>query len=641
MDFTDGIPKKYSTMIVIPTILKSADDVRKVFQKLEVYYLANKSENIYCTALGDCTSSTKAKENIDNEIVNTGVYEADRLNKKYGSNLFNFVYRKRTWNEKEKFYMGWERKRGLLTELNYFLQDKKSKNSFLVNTLEKSNLEIKYIITLDADTELTLDSGIELIEAMAHILNKPIVEDGKVISGYGIIQPRVGINLEDSKRSIFSEIFGGSGGVDSYTNAISDTYQDNFGEGIYTGKGIYDLSVFCSVLKGKIPENMVLSHDLLEGSYLRCGLASDIMLLDGYPKTYLAFLSRLHRWIRGDYQIIPWIRRKSSLNKLSKFKILDNIRRSLVEIMAILSIMVLLSAKTFMGNSISFPLTVTFLSIAIPSILELFNYIIFRKENIKRQRRFSNSIDGLLGAFYRALINIMVLPTKAYISINAIIKTIYRMVVTKDNLLEWTTSEEAERQNKNIISVVYNKMFINMLFGAIVLSLSIYANCSYFAKGLFAILATLWILAPLLMWEISKGNVQQKMVQKLSSDDQSYVKGIAEKTWNFFAEFMNKENCFLPPDNFQDSRREKIVSRTSSTNIGLGILTIISAYDMKFIDLEKAIISIENTMETIEKLEKWNGHLYNWYDTKTLKPLIPRYVSTVDSGNFIRIYVYS
>lgn len=399
MDFTDGIPKKYATMIVIPSILKNADDVRKVFEKLEVYYLANKSENIYCTALGDCFESSKIKEDVDNDIIDTGLYEVDRLNKKYGMNLFNFIYRKRTWNEKENIYMGWERKRGLLTELNQFMQDRKSRNSFLVNTLEKQDLSVKYIITLDADTELTLNSGIELIEAMAHVLNEPVVENGRVVSGYGLLQPRVGINLDESKKSVFAEIFGGSGGVDSYTNAISDTYQDNFGEGIYTGKGIYDLAVFCNVMKDKIPENTVLSHDLLEGSYLRCGLASDIMLLDGYPKSYLAFLTRLHRWIRGDYQIIPWLSHKSSLNKLSKFKILDNIRRSLIEFIAILNVLVLLAVKFCTGRAISFPLTITFLSVSIPSVLEFMNAIIFRKENIKKQRRFTNSIDRTYWCF--------------------------------------------------------------------------------------------------------------------------------------------------------------------------------------------------------------------------------------------------
>lgn len=534
--------------------------------------------------------------------------------------------------------MGWERKRGLLTELNNFLMNKRLKNTFRTNTLEGKNLNIKYIITLDADTELTLNSGIELIEAMAHPLNTPIINNGRVIKGYGIMQPRVGINLEKSIQSPFAEIFAGSGGVDSYTNAISDTYQDNFGEGIYTGKGIYDLKVFYEVMKDKIPENTVLSHDLLEGCYLRCGLASDIMLLDGYPKSYIAFLTRLHRWIRGDYQIIGFL--KSNLNKLSKFKIIDNIRRSLLEITVVLSLIILLFAKLFFDIKTSGLITVSLISIIISSIIELINYIIFRKENIKVQKRFTNVIDELSACIYRAIINIMTLPTKAYISLDAGIRTIYRMSVTKEHLLEWTTSDEAEKQDSNNLGEVIVKMLPNIIFGIIVLILSIYGKSHIYFKGAMYILSVLFISAPFVMWDISHKRQAKSKFDKLTEEEKNYVKGIAQKTWNFFSEYMNQENSFLPPDNFQESRREKVVSRTSSTNIGLGLLGIVSSYDLGFINLENAILRLEETMKTIEKLEKWNGHLYNWYNTKTLKPLIPRYVSTVDSGNFVRIYVY-
>lgn len=452
------------------------------------------------------------------------------------------------------------------------------------------------------------------------------------------MQPRVGINLEKSIQSPFAEIFAGSGGVDSYTNAISDTYQDNFGEGIYTGKGIYDLKVFCEVMNGKIPENTVLSHDLLEGCYLRCGLASDIMLLDGYPKSYIAFLTRLHRWIRGDYQIIGWL--KSNLNKLSKFKILDNIRRSLLEITVLLSLVILLITKIFVNVNTSGAIAISLISIVISSILEIFNHIIFRKENIKVQKRFTNTIDELSACLYRAIINIMTLPTKAYISLDAAIRTIYRMMVSKEHLLEWTTSDEAEKMDKNNLSNVLFKMLPNIIFGLIVIVLSLYSKSHIFFRGAMYILAVLFISAPFVMWDVSHERRTKPKFDKLTDEEKTYIKGIAEKTWSFFSEYMNKENSFLPPDNFQESRREKVVSRTSSTNIGLGLLTIVSSYDLKFIDLEQTIIKLENSIETIENLEKWNGHLYNWYNTKTLKPLMPRYVSTVDSGNFVRIYVY-
>ncbi len=482
LDLSDGVKKEYATMIVIPTIIESKEKVKELADKLEVYYLANKSENIYCTILGDCTSSTKEHEEIDEEIKNTGIYEIEKLNKKYpkenGIPRFNFLYRKRVWNEKEKCYLGWERKRGLLTELNeYLIYEKidtkkpKKKNNFLVNTIEdykakyKEKLNIKYIITLDADTNLALNSGIELIEAMAHPLNTPVIDEEKriVVSGFGIIQPRIGIDLESSMKSIFTEIYAGDGGVDSYTNAISDIYQDNFEEGIYTGKGIYDLDVFYKVMKDRIKENTVLSHDLLEGCFLRCGLSSDIMLLDSFPTNYLSYMERANRWIRGDFQIIPYLKNKD-LNTLSKFKILDNIRRSLLEISTISNIVFLFIIYSLTKINIGLYLTLSILGIIVPSLIEIINYIIFRKENIKRQKKFTKRIDGLRISLYRALINISVLPHKAYDTLKAIIKTIYRMTVTKEHLLEWTTSEQAEKLCKKDLKSTYIRMFPNIVF---------------------------------------------------------------------------------------------------------------------------------------------------------------------------------
>ena len=285
LDFLEGVPKEYSTFVVIPTIVDNKKKVRSLAKKLEVYYLANKSPNIYFAILGDCSASDKKELKEDVEIIETLKKEIHKLNKKYQNSefpLFHFVYRKRIWNDKEKTYLGWERKRGMLNQFNEYLLGN-SKNEFRENSLENLDIpKIKYIITLDADTNLVLNSGLELIGAMAHILNRPEIDEEKniVVNGYGIMQPRVGINLEDGNKSLFTKIFAGLPGTDAYANAISDVYQDNFNEGIFTGKGIYDLKVFSKVLKNRMPENKILSHDLLEGCYLRCGLVSDIMLLD-------------------------------------------------------------------------------------------------------------------------------------------------------------------------------------------------------------------------------------------------------------------------------------------------------------------------------------------------------------------------
>jgi len=348
---------------------------------------------------------------------------------------------------------------------------------------------------------------------------------------------------------------------------------------------------------------------------------------------YLTHLKRLHRWIRGDYQILPFLKKKE-LSKLSKFKIIDNIRRSLIELAVILNIAFLVLSKVFLNVNIAVPLILSVLSVIVPSVIEAVNYIVFRKENIKRQKSFTKSINGFEGSFYRGLLAVLELPTKAYISLDALVRTIYRMYISREHLLEWTTSEEAEKQSKNSLSNVLNKMFPNIILGFAFFALGFWADISAYFKLFLYVISTLFIATPFIMWDISKEKVYIKKIEKLNKDETEYVKELAKKTWGYFAEYMNQENSFLPPDNFQESRREKIVNRTSSTNIGLGVLTIISAYDLKFIDLEKAIASLENTLDTIRKLEKWNGHLYNWYNTKTLVPLTPRYVSTVDSRKF-------
>ena len=373
LDFQNGIPEEYATVVAIPTILNSKEKVKKLMEKLEVYYIANKSDNLYFTLLGDCTTENTENAPFDDEVIQEGIKQTKKLNEKYPDTKFpkfNFIYRKRTWNDKEEAYMGWERKRGALNQFNEYLLDK-IKNPFRINTIEnykqdtdKSKIpNITYIITLDADTDLTLNSGLELVGAMAHILNRPKLNPNKdlVIEGHGLIQPRVGVGLLESRSTLFTQIYAGEGGTDSYTNEVSDTYQDNFDEGIFTGKGIYDLHAFSTILNNEIKENTVLSHDLLEGSYLRCGLASDIMLMDGYPTTYMSFKQRLYRWIRGDYQITLWLKNKienrkgnkkvNPLNRLSKYKIFCNIVRSKQETTALLMIIISLIIRKYIQST--------------------------------------------------------------------------------------------------------------------------------------------------------------------------------------------------------------------------------------------------------------------------------------------------
>ena len=643
MDYYRGIPKEKATMVVIPTIIKDKEKTEQILRKLEVYFLANKSKNLYFCLLGDCKESLREKEEYDNEIINKGVEQINLLNEKYPSDdipIFSFIYRKRIWNEKEGSYLGWERKRGALTDFSEFLlgnmEEQEANKKFNINTLDNYKLnmpEFKYIITLDADTDLTLNSAFELVGVMAHPLNKPICKNGIVVDGYALIQPRVGINLDISYKTLFTKIFAGSGGIDCYSNAISDTYQDNFAEGIFTGKGIFDLKIYSNLLKKEIPENTVLSHDLLEGSYLRCGLATDILLMDGYPTKYTSFVKRLSRWIRGDWQIAGWLKSKK-LNLLSKYKILDNLRRSLFEIFAILSFVYLIILENIFKVSLKWQMGLLVLCILFPYMIEIINLIIFKKEGEQKQKTFAPKIDGYIGAVLRGIITFFCLPYKAYISLEAICKTLYRMNISHKHLLEWVTSEEAEKSSKDDVISYFRNMFVNCIFGVIFFLYAAYKNS---VMGM--IISVLFIITPAIMCFISKENKEKKAKDELNKDELKYIQEIGEKTFKFFKDNLTEENNYLIPDNFQYERKEEYVDRTSSTNIGLSLIAVISGVDLNYISLDEGIWLITKIIETVEGLLKWNGHLYNWYNIKNKTPLNPRYISTVDSGNFVG-YLY-
>lgn len=655
LDFEAGVPKESATFVVIPTIVNSKQKVQKMMSNLEKYYMSNKSDNIYFALLGDCTAGKNEAEPFDNEVIQTGLQEAEKLNKKYPDSTFNkfhFLYRKRTWNTAEECYLGWERKRGLINQFNEYVLGK-SKNEFLANTIEKytSIPKIKYVITLDADTELCLNTGLELIGAMAHILNKPVLNHKKdlVVEGHALIQPRVGISLLDIQKSYFTKLYAGSGGKDAYTNAISDIYQDNFDEGIFTGKGIYDLEMFSTVLANEIPQNTVLSHDLLEGSYLRCGLATDIMLLDGYPSGYGSFKTRLHRWIRGDWQLVPWLngtiinkrgeRKQNPLSILSRYKILDNLIRSLLEPTIVISIIYVSIFKKLFNIKIWPIITLLTVATIIPTILELLNRIIFKKVQETSQKTFTKNISATSAAIQRGIIAIGNLPDKAYFSLNACIKSLRRVFVTKKHLLEWMTAEEAEKNAKKDLKSYYKNMISNVVWGILALLL-VFIFPLKFSNIFILLFGILWLITPTIMWQISKEYKVSQKIDEIVENDRQYLQNLGQKTWKFFKEFINEKNNFLPPDNYQEDRKPKTVNRTSPTNIGLGLLAVVSSYDLGYENLEDTIKLLEKMLNTINNLQKWNGHLYNWYNLENLQPLMPRYISSVDSGNFIG-YLYT
>ena len=714
LDFQNGIPKESATFVVIPTIITKKEKIDEMMKKLEVYYIANKSENLYFALLGDVSASSKEEEDFDEEISSYGLEVVKKLNGKYSNdratteiysnneftakssqssfdnkqinkknnsyevdnqlnkkNLnfpkFHFLYRKRIWNEKEECYLGWERKRGLLNQFNEYIL-KNSKDEFRVNTIDLDKIpKIKYVITLDADTELVLNTGLELVGAMSHILNKPEIVDGAVRNGYGIIQPRVGIGLVSASKSNFTKIYSSSPGTDSYTNAISDVYQDNFEEGIYTGKGIYDLEVFSEVLKNEIPDNTVLSHDLLEGSYLKCGLASDIMLMDGFPTSYMAYKTRTSRWTRGDWQILGWLfgkikdkngsKKKNPLNLVSKYKIINNLVKSTFEIFALFAIIFLLVLDYSKNISIWPVMTTIIASVLIASIIELVNKIVYKKDGEVYQRTFYKSISGTKASIIRGVLELGLIPDKAYTSLKAISKTLYRMYRTKKHLLEWTTAEEAEKNSKTDL-ISYNK---NMWFslacgiGLIVFTIFIFGKGAgsltgppqevirlFFENGsiLLLSLGILWAITPSVMNFISKKQTEEMAIDYLTKEEKNYLLEVGRRTWSYFKENITEKSNYLPPDNYQEERKEQVVYRTSPTNIGLGLLAVTASYDMGYESLEDTLNLLSKMLDTISKMQKWNGHLYNWYDIKTLNPLTPKYVSTVDSGNFIG-YLYT
>lgn len=380
---------------------------------------------------------------------------------------------------------------------------------------------------------------------------------------------------------MFTKIFAGMGGTDSYTNAISDTYQDNFGEGIFTGKGIYDVNIFYTCLDKEIPENTVLSHDLLEGSYLRCGLATDILLMDGYPTSYSSFKTRLHRWIRGDFQILLWLKssiknkdgdtKKNPLNVLSKYKIFDNILRSQTEFFTLVSIIFLVILNSIYKIRIWQFITILFISVIMPTVIDIVNRIIFKKDGQKKQHTFSAIITGLEGSILRGIISIMTLPDKGVMSISAGIKSIYRMTISKKNLLEWTTSEEAEKMSKKDLGSYYKSMIVNCIIGVLGLIL-LFINEFNMASIFILIVSILWIVSPIVMHSISKEIKEKNKFEQLADKDKKYILDIGQRTWSFFKENINEKSNFLPPDNYQENRKEKLALRTSPTNIGLRII---------------------------------------------------------------------
>ncbi len=642
--FDDGLPKEFSTMVVIPTLLSNKKKVQQMFDSLELYYLSNKTDNLYFTLLGDCTSEKVKDVEVDKEIIEAGLSKVSELNEKYGKNIFYFVYRNRFYNEGEECFLGFERKRGALHHFNKLLlnklTDKEKKEYFNCHTFSNLNVPIKYVITLDTDTKLVLNTAFKLIGAMAHPLNRPVLseEKDKVVSGYGIMQTRINVDVEVTSKSKYSQLFAGLGGLDIYTTASFDLYQDIFNEGSFVGKGIYDLEVFDQVLGDAFPNNLILSHDLLEGNYLRCGFINDVELFDDYPSAYLNDASRHHRWNRGDWQIIGWLKKKvknakgetvnNPISILSKWKIFDNLRRSLLS--PFLLLLIFYGFTIGNGNASAYLILVSII-IMIPIFFYLISKILYRNKYDMFLKYYLNLIKGVFAVINKSLIVLAVLPYEAYLYIDSIIKALYRMFISKKRLLNWITAEEVEKTLKNNLSTYMKAFRTNYLCAVLLIVLAVIFKPTEIE--LACVIAIIWFLAPVLLFLISRNLVEDN--KDLDKRETAEIMNVATQTWSYFDDLICEEYNYLIPDNYQLNREEKVDHKTSPTNIGFSIVSVVSVFELGLINSNKAVTMISNIVKSVEKLEKWNGLLYNWYNIYTMRKMHPYFISTVDTGNLL------
>ncbi|AWZ47783.1 cyclic beta 1-2 glucan synthetase [Clostridiaceae bacterium 14S0207] len=632
LDFKKGIGKENRTVVIIPTLINSEKRINELLEKLEVYYLANQDENLYFAILSDFNDSKLKEEENDERIIEYALKAVKNLNKKYGFNKkekFFFFSRERKLNESEGYYLGWERKRGKIMEFNQLLRGKVDTSYNVFSSSIEELKDAKYIITLDSDTELPRDSAKKIIGAMAHSLNKPhFDEEGRIFRGYGLLQPKVSISTVSANKTMFSKIFSGETGIDTYSTAVSDVYQDLFDEGIFTGKGIYDIDVFMNTLEGEIPENLVLSHDLLEGSYNRAGLITDVELIDGYPAYYNASAKRIHRWVRGDWQLLRWLKVKSPLNDLSKWKIFDNLRRSLVA--PSIMILVLFGILGVLPDGMDKWLVLSILTLVIPILFDVTENVVLPMKGVS----LSGKVKNEKMIFEQFFLIFTFLPHKAILMVDAICRTLYRVLFSKKHLLQWQTSDDVEKSVGRQL-----KDFIKFMWSGSILGLIVLAGAFLNSIDLGIIMITpciIWFLSPLIAYRVSLPLKRKKLI--LNEEEINILKKLSRKTWAYFEDFVNEENNFLGPDNYQQDPPNGVAYRTSPTNIGMTLTSNVVALDQGYIGILQFMERTDKTLKSTEILDKFHGHLYNWYNTKTKEPLYPRFVSTVDSGNLVGYY---
>ena len=643
----EGVPEDMRTLIAMPVMFPSATAVEEHLHRIEIHYLASPDDQLHFALLSDWVDSDAERLASDDPLLDIAVLGIARLNRRYGpaagGERFLLLHRKRVWCESEQRWMGWERKRGKLQELNRLLRGA-TDTTYLTSTGKSPWVPsgVRYVLTLDADTRVPREAPRRLIGKMAHPLNRPRFDAnlGRVVEGYAILQPRVAFSLPvNVEGTLFQRTFSGAAGVDPYAAAVSDVYQDLLGEGSFAGKGIYDVDAFEASLADRVPESSLLSHDLFEGIFARAGLASDVEVVEEFPGRFDVASLRQHRWVRGDWQLLPWIcgrrdqgaakhgRGESRLPLIGMWKMLDNLRRSMS---APASVAALLAAWTLSTQAAIAWCGFIVLALATPTLLPVFAAIIPRRSTVTwRSHLRALALDLALALTQTALL-VSTLAYQAWLMCDAITRTIWRMFVSHRRLLEWLPADLLSTARSDFGSF-YLRMGRGVVLTIVLAAATIALNDGQLPTVALPFLL-LWLAAPWVAWRISR-TPPPAAKSELTDREERELRLIARRTWRFFETFVTLEDHHLPPDNFQEDPHAVVAHRTSPTNIGLYLLSTVAAHDFGWCGLRDALDRIEATLGTMARMQKHRGHLYNWYDTRDLRPLDPAYVSSVDSGN--------
>jgi cyclic beta-1,2-glucan synthetase len=639
IDFEKGISAQYRTAVVVPCLTGSPEEVMRLIERLEGHYLANPDPAAEFVLLSDFTDAPHEHMPGDAPILAALSDGIGRLNRRYalnGRGPFHVLHRPRRYNPAEECWMGWERKRGKLDEFNQFLLGDRT-SAFAMHDGSPSRLEsVSLVLTLDADTGLPRGSLARLAGILAHPLNRAAFDDatGRVRAGYTVVQPRVEIDPHSGNRSRFTRWFAGDTSIDIYSRAVSDIYQDLFGAGIYVGKGIYDVDPFQRSLEGQVPENALASHDLFEGIHGRTALATDVVLYESFPVRYVEFARRMHRWIRGDWQLLPWLSRRvpgrggtrlpNTLAGIDRWKILDNLRRSLV----VPSLVVMLAAGWLVlpGN----PWIWTALGVLAPAG-HLFTDLVTGFGRGRRRSAVRTTLLKLVDHAGRWALLIVFLPYEAWLTIDAIGRTCFRLFVTHRHLLQWTTAARTAHEfaGHRSRALEWGVMWSAPAIAGLLAVAIAWTRPAALPSA--APLLLLWFVAPEVAYRL--GRPRSERPREISTEDRASLRQLARRTWFFFETFVGPEDQWLPPDNFQADPRGEVAHRTSPTNIGMMFLSSLAAFDLGYVGGPELSSRLANSLDSLKRLEGYRGHLFNWYDTRSLDPLEPRYVSTVDSGN--------